>query len=396
MSSVKSKCAYCGDSPVNHTFAYIGQSLGVWLDPLLSRMTGKQDGLLSRFLRTCNHLYIWFSLRMGILRFGKNIADAATGRSKVIWEEANRRGIDMQQMIIYGKPIEQYRARIKGNTWFYFESLPIPPYLPQKAYEFIDDKVRLKKILSADGIPVPQSISAKNEKEALAAFEKLTKPLIIKPRVGSRGRHTTVFINTQDEFLHAFHIAQKLCKYVAIEEYLVGPVCRATLVDNKLVGFFQAKPPTIIGDGLHTVEQLIDEKNKTKPEKVESIVLTKEHIEYLKRQGYTLDSIVEKDKTVPVLSRTGRFFGGETRECFPIIHPKLKETMERAVRSINVPVVGFDLIIQNPEIDPDTQKWGIIEANSLPFIDLHYFPLYGEPINIAAYVWDLWKDKSAA
>lgn len=393
MSSNQSKCAYCGDSPVNHTFAYIGQSLGVWLDPVVARMTGKQNGLLARLLKIFNRLYVWFSLRMGILRFGRNMADAATGRAKVIWEEASRRGIDMQQMIIYGKPIEQYRARINGKKWFYFESLPIPPYLPQKAYDFIDDKVRLKKVLSAESIPVPQSISAKNEKEARAVFEKLTKPLIVKPRVGSRGRHTTVFINTQDEFLHAFRIAQKLCKYVAIEEHLMGPVCRATLVDNKLVGFFEAKPPVIIGDGVQTVQQLIDEKNRTRPERVESVVLTKEHIEYLMRQGYTLDSIVEKDKTVPVLSRTGRFFGGETRECLPTIHPKLKETMEHAARVINVPVVGFDLIIQNPEADPDTQKWGIIEANSLPFIDLHYFPLYGEPINIAAYVWDLWQAK---
>jgi hypothetical protein len=47
--------------------------------------------------------------------------------------------------------------------------------------------------------------------------------------------------------------------------------------------------------------------------------------------------------------------------------------------------------MENPQDDPNNQKWGIIEANSLPFIDLHYWPLYGEPVNIASYVWDLWE-----
>jgi D-alanine-D-alanine ligase-like ATP-grasp enzyme len=53
-------------------------------------------------------------------------------------------------------------------------------------------------------------------------------------------------------------------------------------------------------------------------------------------------------------------------------------------------VAGFDLIIADPEQDPDNQEWGIIEANSLPFIDLHYLPLYGRPSNPAAQVWDMW------
>jgi D-alanine-D-alanine ligase-like ATP-grasp enzyme len=94
---------------------------------------------------------------------------------------------------------------------------------------------------------------------------------------------------------------------------------------------------------------------------------------------------------VPLTHRTGRLFGGETRELLASVHPKLRDTLERAVRTLDVPVVGLDVIIKDPEADPDTQTWGIIEANSLPFIDLHYLPLYGTPSNPAAQVWDLWK-----
>lgn len=248
--SKKSNCPYCGDSPVNHTVAYIGQTCGLYLDPLLSFIVGKNNGPFSKVLVVFNRLFITFSRCIGVLKFNKDINRAITLRSRVIWEEAHRRNIEMEQIVIYSKPIEQYRAKIKNKNgksrWFYFESLPIPPYLPQDSYGYIDDKVRLKKALRVAGIPVPKSLSAKNEKQALSAFDNLVKPLIVKPRIGSRGRHTTVFINTKDELLKAFHIAQKLCKYVAIEEYLVGPVCRATLVGGKLVGFFVGDRKSVV------------------------------------------------------------------------------------------------------------------------------------------------------
>ena len=60
---------------------------------------------------------------------------------------------------------------------------------------------------------------------------------------------------------------------------------------------------------------------------------------------------------------------------------------------MRAPVVGFDLIMEDPTEDPETQRIGIIECNSLPFIDLHYFALEGPVINLAENVWDLWNTK---
>jgi hypothetical protein len=37
----------------------------------------------------------------------------------------------------------------------------------------------------------------------------------------------------------------------------------------------------------------------------------------------------------------------------------------------------------------ETPRCGVIECNSLPFIDLHHFPLQGKPRNIAAAVWNV-------
>jgi cyanophycin synthetase len=221
-------------------------------------------------------------------------------------------------------------------------------------------------------------------------------PVVVKPRSGSRGRHTTVNVCTEDDLARAFKSAQKLCHYVAVEAYLDGgSVCRATVVGGKLVGFFQAHPPRILGNGRSTVSELIREQNAHKPERVQDIVLTDEHRRFIARQGYSETSVLPAGFALALTQRTGRLFGGYTRELLGREHPKLKLYAERAAAALGTALVGFDLIIPDPEQDPDAQRWGIIEANSLPYIDLHYLPLEGTPSNVAASVWDLWSKDGA-
>ena len=61
------------------------------------------------------------------------------------------------------------------------------------------------------------------------------------------------------------------------------------------------------------------------------------------------------------------------------------------MRTTGLMVAGFDSIIPDPTQPADSQHWGIIECNTLPFIDLHYYALEGKPQNIAGMIWDLWK-----
>ena len=72
------------------------------------------------------------------------------------------------------------------------------------------------------------------------------------------------------------------------------------------------------------------------------------------------------------------------------LHPSFIPILKRAADIVDLPVVGFDVIIPDPTKSADAQRWGIIECNTLPFIDLHYYALLGQPKNIAGEIWDLW------
>ncbi len=389
MKKTKNKkiCSACGTSPVNHTFLLV--------DNFLNETIGKIMGSLfntykNRRLTRYVEIVMFTFLRMiGMLRFNTDISKVGSGRSELVWVEARKRGIKMEQIKIFNKYIDNYRAFINNKT-YYFESIPIPPYLNQYGYTWLDDKLKLARKLSKGELKTPKTFLAITERGALKAFDKLEKPIIVKPKNGSRGRHTTTNINTKEELIKAFKLAKQISFTLVLQEHLYGSVCRATIVGNELVGFFKALPPQITGDGINTIEKLIQEKNKNKNEKLGDILINEELINFISRQGYTLESILEKDKTIDLIAKTGRLYGGHTEEMIDKVHPKIHAIFQKAAKIIEAPVAGFDIIIQNPEADPDTQKWGIIECNSLPFIDLHYYAEVGPKINPAEKIWDLW------
>jgi D-alanine-D-alanine ligase-like ATP-grasp enzyme len=388
-------CKDCGNSPVNHFFAKMMGTLDVltgviakkYGESFVMRGLGEAAGYASSGIVRFTAVVLE---KAGVLAYAHEPEQALSYRSRVIWEEAMRRNIDMEQMRVLGNLTDTYRARIDG-TWVYFESIPIPPQYERISTQWIGDKVLLKRELAKKHIPVPRCASATTFVQAVAFLKKISGPVVVKPRVGTRGRHTSVSVRTVADMQKAFKSAKVLCRYVAIEEELEGSVCRATVVDGKLVGFFQADPPVVVGDGAAKLRELIEKANASREERVAQIELNEENIAYLKRLGYSLESVPTKGMKIPIGHRTGRLFGGKTKELLESVHPKLKEYAEKAARTLNTAIVGFDLMIKDPEVDPDTQRWGILEANTLPFIDLHYLPLYGKPSNPAAAVWDLWQ-----
>ena len=384
-------CSACGTSPVNHTFLLVSsileETIGKILDNILFFSKKNTSRKIADFVEK---ILLNIAVLLHIATFNDDIDKALTGRSKLIWEEAKKRDIPMRQVVIFGKPIELYQALINGKK-YYFQSLPIPRDLPQSGYLWLDDKFKLHKELLKNGIQAPKSFKIFTHRNALKSFNQLNKPVIIKPRNGSRGRHTTTNINTEEELKNALKLSRQITLSTVMQEHLFGSVYRATVIQNCLVGFFRADPPQITGDGINTIEKLIANKNLKHNDKISSIRINADLIKFIERQGYTMASILEKDKTINLSAKTGRMYGGYTEEMLPKVHPKMHAIFAKAGSIVDAPIIGFDLIIEDPTLDPDTQRWGIIECNSLPFVDLHYFALEGKPVNLAENIWDLWK-----
>ena len=220
----------------------------------------------------------------------------------------------------------------------------------------------------------------------MQAFNLLEKPVIVKPRAGSRGRHTTTFVYTKEDLEKAFRIAKQLCHWVIVEEHLFGDVQRGTLVGGKLVGVLGGSPPRVTGDGVHTIAELIRLRDQVRPEKVKD---TKINPFFMERQNLSLDTILENGRSVELSEKVGVNYGGTSYDCTKETHPDTKAMLVEAAKVLDVSIIGLDFIVPDITKSYKEQKSGIIECNGAPFIQLHHDPLIGESINAAKYVWDL-------
>lgn len=388
----KIDCPYCGDAPQNHTFAYITSTIGTFIEPSLYVVVKHAPNFIKKFVDIFIEILMRVLLFLKLAKLNSDINKALTFRSRIIWEEAERRGIDMKQIFVFGKPTETYKAKINDN-YVYFNSLPVPDDMMNSVHENWDNKFYLKQELSKINVPVPKcrKISFFNKTKNQEIFDSLNKPVIVKPRSGSRGRHTTTNINTLDEFNSAVKIAKVICPSLLVEEHLHGFICRATVVGGKLAGFYRAEMPFVVGDGFKNILELIEEKNKNRPERVSQIEVGEEMKKHIARNGFDMTDILKQNFKLILTHRTGRLFGGYTKEMLDELHPSFVPIIENAGERTGLAIAGFDIIVPDPEKSANEQHWGIIEVNTLPFIDLHYYAFAGKPKNIAGMIWDLWK-----
>jgi D-alanine-D-alanine ligase-like ATP-grasp enzyme len=379
-------CLYCGNNPINHPTHKFYGSVDIMLTPLRQKIMRGWFGQFTDTLGTWIALELFHLLKpIGLIKINRDISQVPFERAKTLWAEANARNIPFEEIKPFNQSIDLYRATIRGQP-IYFMNMPRKEDVITSNLSWIDDKHLLKQKLLEHNFPVASGGSFTNLADALKTFETLDKPVIVKPRAGSRGRHTTTLVNNEEELRKAFKIAKQLCHWVIVEEHLFGDVQRATIIGNQLIGVLGGSPPRVKGDGVHTIAELIKLKDAARPQKVKEIKINEY---YLQRSAMNLGTILAKDQTADLSEKIGVNYGGTSYDCTDETHPETKQMLEDAAKILDISILGFDFIIPDITKSYREQKSGIIECNGAPFLQLHHEPLYGKSINAAKYVWDL-------
>lgn len=384
-------CKDCEPAQESHFIAYTSVVMG-WIDEPFFRMMeyifkNTADKIADQLSLPFFDLMVF--LKLGYYTYKPTEKD--TYRTKCFWEEAERRGIKMKQFHL-GIVHDTFIAYYKGKK-IQFDGLPRPSIESSPALLWMDNKGTMKKKFQKEGLPVAKGGVAFLKSKALKIFNNIEKPVITKPNLGSRSRHTMIHINTREDLVVGFRKAKKLSPLVIIEEELRGFLFRGTLINKKLVGVVKRDQPEVIGDGVKTLEQLLEEENK-RPERAgplfHKIKIDKEAEDELRRQKINLSDVPEKGRIVTFSQKTSRGVGGTTTEVSDIVHPDNIEMLEHVGRFLDDPLIGVDFIMEDiTKSWKEEQHSGIIECNSLPFIDLHHYPLFGKPVNVAGKLWDL-------
>jgi D-alanine-D-alanine ligase-like ATP-grasp enzyme len=389
MKKPKKHCKDCGGAQVNHFVTYTSILLSALIEPWTNWMS---KIVPDSFIDLIGQILIRILTFIGLGKITYTPKSDDSGRTKVLWEESEKRGIKLGEFRLFGIGHDIFVSEYKGDKRF-FDVLPRPKVFNPNGLTWMDNKGEMKKHFEKAGIKVARGGVTHYTRKALKIFHSLSKPVITKPNLGSRSRHTTTHISTDEEFIIAFKKARQLSPWVMIEEELSGYVFRGTVIGGKLIATLRREPAYVIGDGVHKVSELIDIENKNPLRQgpiFHQLKLDDEAKKELHHWNKTEDTIPQKNEIVTLGQKTSRAVGGGITDVTDIVHPDNKIMLEKVAEVLDDPLIGVDFIMDDVSISwRDQPKCGVIECNSAPFIDLHHFPLVGSPHNVAAALWDI-------
>ncbi|KZT17726.1 cyanophycin synthetase [Acidovorax sp. GW101-3H11] len=249
------------------------------------------------------------------------------------------------------------------------------------------DKDLTKRLLHAAGVPVPLGKPVESVDEAWEVALKVGLPVVVKPQDGNQGKGVTVNITDRAQLEEAYKNAADYGT-VMVERFLPGHDFRLLVVGDQLVAAARREPPQVLGDGEHTVRQLVEVVNQD-PRRGEghATSLTKIRLDdiavaRLAMQGLTPDSVPEKGQRVILRNNANLSTGGTATDVTDDVHPEVAARAVAAAQMVGLHICGVDMVAETVLRPLEEQGGGFVEVNAAPGLRMHLAPSYGKPRNV--------------
>ena len=263
------------------------------------------------------------------------------------------------------------------------------------AVDIACDKEETKLLLEAAEIPVPRGTVIRTEVGLEEAIEKFGYPLVIKPIDGNHGKGNTTNITNREQALKAFEAAKAYSRSVIVERFITGFDFRILVINHKFICAALRTPASVIGDGEHSIQWLIDETNKDPRrgyghEKVlTQITVDGSTMKMLEEKGYTLDTVPPKGELVLLKTTANLSTGGTSTDVTDEVHPANVFMCERISKIIGLDICGIDIMATDLRTPVSENGGAILEVNAAPGFRMHIDPAEGLPRNVAEPVIDM-------
>jgi len=246
------------------------------------------------------------------------------------------------------------------------------------------DKQLTKKLLAAAGVPVPGGRPVTDAEDAWKAACEIGLPVVVKPNDGNQGKGVTVNISDKEQLLKAYAAACEFRDDILVERYMPGNDFRLLVVGDKLVAAARRDPPKVVGDGVHTITQLVEQVNQDpRRGSGHSTSLTKIRFDDIARsclasQRFEADSIPVKGQRVNLRNNANLSTGGSATDVTDDVHPDVAARAVAAARMVGLDICGVDVVCDTILRPLEEQGGGMVEVNAAPGLRMHLAPSFGK------------------
>ena len=197
-------------------------------------------------------------------------------------------------------------------------------------------------------------------------------PVMVKPNDSSQGRGIYKVYNENELIVAANRIFREN-KVFQIQKFYKYNDYRIVVLNGKVLSAYQRIPLYIIGDGKHTVSQLLEFKQSLYKEQGRDTIIHKddEMIEQLIRLGLNYESVLPKGIKCTLRNVSNLSAGGESIDLTSKIHTDYINLCIRIAKDFNLIFCGIDIMCE--DICKCMDKYVVLEINSSPGLDNYVF-----------------------
>ena len=263
------------------------------------------------------------------------------------------------------------------------------------AVDIACDKEDTKRMLENSSVPVAKGAICVDEEDLIDTIDRIGFPIVIKPLDGNHGKGASINVKTLEEAKEGLAYAKKYSRRVIVEKFITGHDFRMLVINHKLVAAAQRVPAHVVGNGTHTISELIEIENQD-PRRgygheniLTDIEIDRDSLDLLEKLNYTEESIPQKGEIIYLKSTANLSTGGTSIDVTDMVHPENIFLAERISRIIGLDICGIDIMAKNLT-QPLQENGGVIlEVNAAPGFRMHLAPSEGLPRNVAAPVIDM-------
>lgn len=312
--------------------------------------------------------------------------------TKALVDEAERREIPVIRLDQRRSLVQMGYGRYQKRVW-----ATVTSETSDIAVDVASDKRLTNQLLQGVGIPVPRGSSVGDIDEAVAVANSVGYPVVLKPMDGNHGRGVCINLENETEVRQNYPIAlgESRSGVVMVESFIPGRDYRILVVNGKMTACAERVPAHVIGDGTHTVEELIeitnaDPRRGIGHEKVLTRITVDESVTHvLEENGLALDAVPAEGRFVQLRLTGNMSTGGISIDRTDEIHPDNIEIAEQAALVIGLDVAGIDMIARDITLPLKDQGGAICEVNAGPGFRMHTHPTEGHPRDVARPVLEL-------
>ena len=254
------------------------------------------------------------------------------------------------------------------------------------------DKDLTKSLLATCGVPVPEGQVVATAEEAWEAAQDIGLPVVVKPSDGNHGRGVSLDLQTREDVMAAFAVAEPQGSDVMVERFIRGQEHRLLVVGGRVVAAARGDVASIVGDGQRSVADLVDAQLNTDPRRgvEENFPLGRIDVHQddaivleLQRQGLSPLAVPAAGRSVLI-----QRIGNVSIDCTDRVHPEVDYIASLAARVVGLDIAGIDVVAEDISRPLHEQGGAVVEVNAGPGLLMHLKPAEGSPRPVGRAICD--------